>query len=121
MNMEAAEIRMINFQYLCDTKYSRAYVAEKMGYPDTNYVNQLCGSFGSFGTPTARKAEKAFDLTPGWMDNLHPSLYPDKVDRASWPLSTSQEYIDFFSSMTDSERAEAMAYVLGMRSSRQKP
>ena len=118
--MDVTKIRMLNFLYLCDVKHTRGYVSEQLGYTDNNYLNQLCGGFGSFGNGVARKIEKALSLPHGWLDHLHIELYPDKVSREAWPLDTDQEYIDFFTSMSAEERTESMAYIKGMRAARKK-
>lgn len=71
--MEIKEIRVHNLLLLAE-KFGRNIVAERLGYSDTNYLNQLCSGHGSFGNATARKVEKAFGYSTGWMDNFHKSL-----------------------------------------------
>ncbi|MBN49957.1 MAG: hypothetical protein CMN85_10480 [Spongiibacteraceae bacterium] len=76
--MDVIEKRKRNFCALCD-KHSRGTIAQKMGYSDTNYVNQLYKGHGSFGGKTARKVESALNLPLGWMDELHADA-PDESD-----------------------------------------
>lgn len=73
--MDANTCRRLNIRYLADHKYSRNFVADKLGYIGTNYINQLCGGFGSFGSRTARKIETVIGLPKGWMDSPHTDLY----------------------------------------------
>ena len=113
--MDVKQIRRLNIKYLADVKHTRSGLATKLRYDDTNYINQLCGNFGSFGNATARKIEKALKLAHGWMDNLHPELYLDKIDRREWPLETDQQYIDFFVSMSTKEKAETIASIIKKR------
>ena len=79
--MDVTKKRRINIRHLADITHGRKVLAEKLGYDDTNYVNQLCGGFGNFGNRTARKIEQRLALSHGWMDDLHPDLYNlDTVD-----------------------------------------
>lgn len=73
--MEIKDIRKHNINLLAG-KYGRTAIADKLGYPDNNYVNQLCGGHTNIGSRTARKIEAAFGLATGWMD------YPQKEDEA---------------------------------------
>jgi len=73
--MDVNDKRRLNIKYLADIKYGRIALAEMLGYQDANYLNQLCGGFGNFGTRTARKIESCLSLPHGWMDNSHPELY----------------------------------------------
>lgn len=68
--MDIDEIRRKNINYWAD-KLGRNILAEKVGYKDTVYINQLCAGHGSFGSRTARKLEKALGLEKGWFDVLH--------------------------------------------------
>lgn len=65
--MEIKDIRMRNLNLLAD-QHGRTAIAEKLGYPDNNYINQLCGGHTNLGSRTARKVESAFGLPTGWMD-----------------------------------------------------
>ena len=73
--MDISEKRQINMKFLADTNSTRAELAEKLGYQDTNYVNQLVRGFCSLGNRTARKIEVKLGLPHGWMDEIHPELY----------------------------------------------
>jgi hypothetical protein len=77
--MEIKQIRIQNLSFLAD-KLGRSVVAAKMGYEDTNYLNQLCRGHGSFGSRTARKIEVALKLDVGWMDIIH-SPSSDRADQ----------------------------------------
>ena len=59
-SLSIKQIRQKNFSNICDN-LGRGVVAEKMGYKDTVYINQLCGGHGSFGGRTARKIEKDWE------------------------------------------------------------
>lgn len=71
--MSIEEIRRANMNYWAD-KLGRGVLAEKAGYKDTIYINQLCGGHGSFGSRTARKLERALNLESGWFDRVHPGI-----------------------------------------------
>jgi hypothetical protein len=75
--MDVKETRRLNARYLADKKYSRQFVARKLGYADNNYLNQLLTSHSSMGDRTARKFETKLDLADGWMDRPHPELWGD--------------------------------------------
>ena len=75
--MDIEEIRQININYWADT-LGRDGLAQKCGYPDANYVNQLCRGHGVFGKNTARKLEQSLNLQRGWFDVLHPETASDK-------------------------------------------
>jgi len=68
--MTVNEIRRNNINTWAD-KLGRNLLAQKLGYPDTNYINQLCSGSGSFGSRTARRVETALSLPIGWMDIAH--------------------------------------------------
>ena len=69
--MEIKDIRRKNILFLADSKYTRGALAEKLGYADTNYLNQLCKGFANIGNNTARKIELKLNLENGWMDKRH--------------------------------------------------
>lgn len=69
--MTANKTRQKNLVYWAD-KIGRDALAQKAGYPDTNYLNQLYKSHGSFGGGTARKFEKALGLEEGEFDKENP-------------------------------------------------
>lgn len=87
--MDINQIRRQNINHLAE-KYGRGVLAEKIGYKDTVYLNQLCAGHGSFGGRTARNIEKALDLPHGWMDTLESTNLavldkkPTKVPLISW-------------------------------------
>lgn len=72
------EIRKANIRFWAD-KIGRQTLADKLGYKDTIYINQLCGGHGSFGGRTARKIEQALDLPVGWFDQPHNADSPDRL------------------------------------------
>ena len=86
--MDANQKRRVNIRYLTDTRLSRKALAEKLGYDGPNYINQLCGRLGSFGSGTARKVEKVLGLEHGWMDELHLDIYSVDDGRAAPPSPT---------------------------------
>lgn len=73
--METKEIRKKNINDLCN-HYGRDIVAKKMGYPDTVYINQLCGGHVDCGAKTARKMEAALNLQKGFLDIPHEESNP---------------------------------------------
>ena len=78
--MTIEEIRQKNILYWAE-KLGRGTLADKIGYKDTIYINQLCGGHGSFGSRTARKIEKRLGLPQGWFDQEHDASTPkDKLD-----------------------------------------
>lgn len=81
--MDVETTRRLNINYLAN-KHGRGALAELLGYDGTNYLNQLCGFFGSFGSRVARKIEIKLGLPRGWMDNTHPDLYdPDELTKTA--------------------------------------
>ncbi|MFI2810162.1 LexA family protein [Microbulbifer sp. JSM ZJ756] len=68
--MEIKDIRRDNLNLLAG-EHGRTTIAQKLGYPDNNYINQLCGGHTNIGNRTARKIEAALDLEKGWMDYPH--------------------------------------------------
>lgn len=67
--MDVTAIRVSNINVLAE-RYGRAQLAARLGYDDTNYLNQLCAGLGSFGNRTARKIEKQLELQHGAMDRI---------------------------------------------------
>lgn len=73
--MDIKLIRISNIKHLAE-RHGRERLAEcdERKKWSTNYINQLCGGFGSFGASTARRIEKGLDLPFGWMDIPHPDI-----------------------------------------------
>lgn len=93
MRMDIKEIRVANLNFWAD-KLGRGILAEKLGYPDTNYLNQLCTGNGSFGNRTAKKIEKRLQLENGWMDRVHTIVsYPSGETHQSPVDATSGKQI----------------------------
>ncbi len=91
--MSITETRKQNINALT-AEYSRGVIADKMGYKDTVYVNQLCGGHADMGSRTARKLEAALSLPSGWMDKAHDTTTdnPDKIRLLEiWELMTDDE------------------------------
>lgn len=102
--MDIKQIRTANINHLA-VKHGRERIAEcdERKKWTTNYVNQLCGGFGSFGASTARRIEKGLYLDYGWMDLMHSeipyesgsTLLTDEVSRAQlnnlWDRMTPEE------------------------------
>lgn len=78
--MDVTETRRLNARYLADKKYSRQFLAQKLGYSDTNYINQILSGHSSMGGRTARKFEANLDLSNGWMDRPHPELWGESPE-----------------------------------------
>lgn len=79
--LEVREIRRLNAQYLAE-KVGRRVLADKLGYSDTNYVNQIVKGHANIGPGTSRKIENVLDLPEGWLDAPHPDLWgatPEEV------------------------------------------
>ena len=72
--MDIKRIRQKNTISLID-KYGRDLLAEKAGYQDKNYLNQISGGFKNMRDNVARKFEENVALSFGWMDFPHPSLW----------------------------------------------
>ncbi len=94
--MEIKQIRVLNIRYLAE-KHGRIRIAESDPRPEKkwtdNYINQLCGDFGSFGNATARNIEKGMGLPKGWMDSIHPELTYPKVEGVSIEPDVNREKI----------------------------
>lgn len=101
--MDVVQIRKQNINRLAE-KYGRGGLADKLGYKDTIYINQLCGGHGSFGGRTARKIEAALNLEHGWMDAIHNIDYsngenPEPLEQNRITERSSESY-DFFASVS---------------------
>ncbi len=77
--MDVKKIRVLNLEHFAD-QYGRIGLAERLDYPDTNYVNQLLGGHAPVGGRVARKIESALGLDHGWMDAAHPEKWSDEED-----------------------------------------
>jgi hypothetical protein len=102
--VDIEEIRRKNINHWAD-KLGRNILAEKIGYKDTVYINQLCAGHGSFGSRTARKIEKALELEKGWFDVLHDETI--KPSKSVLLQKIDAETKDF----TQSEIAELMLQI----------
>lgn len=72
--MEVREIRRLNVGYLTE-KVGRRVFADKLGYSDTNYINQIVKGHAKIGPGVSRRIEEAMDLPEGWLDAPHPDLW----------------------------------------------
>ena len=79
--MTVTQTRFKNMTLLSDG-ISRDVLARKLGYHNTNYVNQLLSGHGSFGSNTARKCEKAFNLAEGSLDDPYFQAHSDVAAKA---------------------------------------
>jgi len=61
------EIRHKNFMYLANQYNGRAEFAEKLGYDNPNYINQIAAEHLGIGHKTAKRIEEAEGLPAGWM------------------------------------------------------
>lgn len=112
--MDSREIRWRNFLYLAD-KFGRDKLAQKLGYNDVNYLNQIITRHTHIGPRAPRKWEKALSIDPGWFDNKHPELWEpedsqlqiaekpaDHSSTASKPPSNDE----IMSSLSDKQKKE---------------
>lgn len=81
--MENKEIRRLNLMYLAEKKYGREVLAQKIGYPNTNFINQMTGGFANIGDKVARKIEEKLEMPDGWMDR--PCV-------SGWDVSDAERY-----------------------------
>lgn len=68
--MNTEEIRKLNFLKICE-EHGRSVVAERLGYWDVNYVNQLCSGACNIGPRTTKKIEKVFNMGAGSLSIPH--------------------------------------------------
>lgn len=71
------QIRRFNLLYLVSQAGGRLEFAERLGYENANYINQLIGGFINIGPTTGRKIETAGEVTPGWLNEAHPNLWTE--------------------------------------------
>lgn len=90
--MTIEDIRRANIRFWAE-KLGRATLAEKLGYKDTIYINQLCAGHGSFGGRTARKIERALSLPEGWFDVSH-QVDPQATTRLDQILDEIKDWDD---------------------------
>lgn len=75
--MSIHEIRRKNFLYLASKYNGRAAFAEKLGYNDASYINQIASGHINMGPSTAKRVEYAEELSEGWMNLPHPELWSE--------------------------------------------
>lgn len=85
--MDRREIRWLNFQYLVEGKPSRKEYAEALGYPNTNYINQLLSNHCGIGNKTAKRIEEVEGLPDGWLSQQHPDLWQGGLGQQAPNLS----------------------------------
>jgi transcriptional regulator with XRE-family HTH domain len=61
--------------YLADVRMTRGELATRMGYDNTNYLNQMAKGHANIGDATAAKIEAAAGVPASWLDTPHPSLW----------------------------------------------
>ena len=88
--MDITEIRRLNARYWCDT-LGRGKLAEKLGYKDTVYLNQIYIGSTNIGSKNARKFDERLELDMGWMDAPHPDLWG--LDHSQLELAQKYEAI----------------------------
>lgn len=108
--MTIEEIRRANINYWAD-KLGRNLLAKKCGYPDTVYINQLCGGHGSFGSRTARKIEKQLGLRVGEFDVLHDYLEVKKAPGELQAVRTNVKKVPLISYTQAGEWCETMVSI----------
>lgn len=104
--MDIKQIRTANINHLAD-KHGRERIAEcdERKKWTTNYVNQLCGGFGSFGASTARRIEKGLNLDYGWMDLMHSEI-PYESSTLLTDEASKVQLNNLWDRMTPEERAQ---------------
>lgn len=107
--MRVKQVRILNALYLGDVKYSRSGLADKLGHPDTNQLNQLVNGHGSFGDRLAAKLEDALGLPDGWMDTPHPGLWAHITTK---DIDMNQVTRDILEGMSSSELANIVEAAL---------
>lgn len=107
--MDIKRIRITNIKYLAD-KYGRERLAEcdERKKWTTNYINQLCGGFGSFGASTARRIEKGLDLSFGWMDILHSDITYSNSNNSANDEASKAQLLSLWDKMTPEGRARLL-------------
>ena len=68
--MNAHDIRRKNLEGLA-REHGRQTLAEKLGYSDTNYLNQVLTGHVQVGPRAPRKWERLLGLSNGWFDVDH--------------------------------------------------
>lgn len=109
--MDTKHIRLANINYLAD-KHGRDRIAECDSRKkwSANYINQLCGGFGSFGSATARRIERGLNLPFGWMDLPHPEVsYQDQsIALSSDDSADKAKLINIWENMTQEQRSQLL-------------
>lgn len=100
--VDIREIRTKNINFWAD-KLTRKVLAQRCGYTDTVYINQLCGGHGSFGNKTARKIERALNLPRGYFDAYHGERE-----------QLEHELADQFSTLNEQQKLAVMDLVASM-------
>lgn len=107
--MDIKLIRIANIKYLAD-KHGRERLAEcdERKKWTTNYINQLCGGFGSFGASTARRIEKGLNLSFGWMDVLHSDISYSNNSNLITDEASKAQMLNLWEKLTPEERARLL-------------
>ena len=92
LTMDIHQIRLTNLRYW-DEKLGRKLLAEKAGYSDTNYLNQLVGHHENIGSRTARRLEKGLNLEKGWFDLPHYKHWGDEEPDSGVREQANSEYV----------------------------
>lgn len=75
----------------------RERLAKRLGYTDTNYLNQVVRGHSKLGNPNAKKWAKALGLEPGWFDRP----LPPADDQEEVPTAIETEFTALISSVSD--------------------
>lgn len=113
--MDIKLIRIANINFLAN-KHGRERLAEcdERGKWTTNYINQLCGGFGSFGTGTARRIEKGLGLSFGWMDMPHSDITYGDGTTPPTDDATKAQMLNLWDKMTPEGRAQLLKIGLAL-------
>lgn len=83
---DVKEIRYKNFMYLANKYNGRAEFAEKLGYDNPNYINQIAARHLGIGPRTASRIEDAEGLPRGWLGTPHPQ---------EWGVEIKEEHVPY--------------------------
>ncbi|MFY9180392.1 MAG: hypothetical protein WAO12_11535 [Venatoribacter sp.] len=112
--MNIHEIRQKNFLYLASKYNGRAAFAEKLGYNDASYINQIASGHINMGPSTAKKIEAAENLSEGWMNHPHPELWGryELADETSLQMKEKRAIGEVYNYQLDDLSNEELAGLL---------
>lgn len=69
--MKINDVKRFNLGLLAHQLGGRASLAEKLGYTDTNHINQMVGGFSPMGPKLTQKIYDAIELPTLWLETPH--------------------------------------------------